>query len=68
LVTEETAEDLLLPPSDTPLPRMTSTPLPMNPVEVGTGELQRVLFISGVIVAGFFFVGMIYWYFSSRLR
>jgi hypothetical protein len=65
---EATNEEIPLPVSDTPLPRMTSTPLPVNPVEVGTGDLQQVVLISGVVVAAFFFIGMIYWYFSSKLR
>ena len=65
---EGTAEEVPLSASDTPLPRMTSTPLPVNPYELGTGDLQQVILVSGVVVAGFFFVGMIYWYFSSRPR
>lgn len=57
-----------LPPSVTPLPENTPTPLPPNPAEVRTSDLQRVLLISGIAVAGIFFVGMIYWYFYNRTR
>jgi len=57
-----------LPPPDTPEPKNTATPLPPNPAEVQSRDLQRVLLISGVAVAGVFFVGIIYWYISSRTR
>lgn len=57
-----------LPPPDTPEPREAATPLAPNPVEVQSKDLQRVLLISGVVVAGIFFIGMIYWYLSSRTR
>lgn len=57
-----------LPPSATPLPENTPTPLPPNPAEVRNTDLQRVLVISGIAVAGIFFVGMIYWYLYNRTR
>lgn len=55
-------------PTATPEPEITPTPLPPNPAEVQAGDLQRVLLISGIVVAGMFFVGMIYWYFTNRTR
>jgi hypothetical protein len=57
-----------LPVLDTPEPKNTATQLPPNPVEVQSRDLQQVLLISGVAVAGIFFVGIIYWYLSSRAR
>jgi hypothetical protein len=63
-----TIESQPQPSTNTPEPEVTSTPIPANPVELGTADLQRVLLISGVVVAGFFFVGMIYWYLTNRFR
>ena len=57
-----------LPPSATLEPGKTPTPLPPNPAEVRAGDLRRVVLISGIAVAGTFFVGIIYWYLSSRTR
>jgi hypothetical protein len=57
-----------LPSSATPAPENTPTQLPPNPAEVRATDLQRVLLISGIAVAGIFFVGMIYWYLYSRTR
>jgi len=57
-----------LPPSATAEPGSTPTPLPPNPVEVQSGDLQRILLISGVVVAGLFFIGIIYWVVSSKTR
>ena len=57
-----------LPPSVTLEPEKTPTPLAPNPAEVRAGDLQRVVLISGIAVAGTFFVGIIYWYLSSRTR
>ena len=65
---EGASDDLPLPPSDTPEAKKTATPLPPNPVEVQAGDLHRVMLISGVVVAGVFFVGIIYWYLSNRAR
>lgn len=65
---EEASPGPPLPPSVTPEPKRTPTPLPPNPVEVRAGDLQRVLVISGIAVAGLFFIGMIYWYLTSRNR
>ncbi len=61
-------EEPPLPSSVTPQPKNTPTPLPPNPVEVRVGDLQRILLISGAVVAGIFFIGIIYWYLSSRTR
>jgi len=61
------AEPSLL-PSATLKPEKTPTPLPPNPAEVRAGDLQRVVLISGFVVAGSFLVGMIYWYLTSRTR
>lgn len=67
-----TAEGIInespLAPSVTPEPEITPTPLPPNPAEVRTVDLQRVLLISGIAVAGIFFIGIIYWYLTSRTR
>lgn len=57
-----------LPPSSTPGPEETSTPLPPNPAEVRSDELQGVLQVSAIAVAGIFIIGMIYWYFTRRTR
>lgn len=57
-----------LPPSSTPGPEETSTPLPPNPAEVRSDELQGVLQISAIAVAGIFIIGMIYWYFTRRTK
>ena len=57
-----------LPPSATPEPERTPTPLPPNPAEVRSIDLQRVLLVSGIAVAGFFFVGIMYWYLTRRAR
>jgi hypothetical protein len=67
-IIEGEEEETLPSPSSTPEAENTPTPLPPNPAEVRTGDLQRVLVISGIVVAGLFFVGMIYWYFYSRTR
>ena len=57
-----------LPVPDTIEPKNTATQLPPNPVEVQSRDLERALLISGFVVAGIFFVGIIYWYLSSRDR
>ena len=60
-------EDETAIPSATPLPRSTPTPLPANPAAVREGDLSRALTISGISVAGLFFLGMMYWYLRNRL-
>ena len=40
----------------------------LKAVEVRADDLQRVLMITGIVVAGFFIVGIIYWIFSSKTR
>lgn len=55
-------------PSPTSLPESTPTPLPPNPAEVRAADLQQVMLVSGIAVAGIFFVGMIYWYLYSKTR
>jgi hypothetical protein len=66
--TEISGEDPLLPPSSTPEPERTPTPLPSNPVEVRGSDIQQVLIITGIAVAGIFFIGIIYWAVTSRTR
>ena len=66
--TEGAGDGSPFPPSATLEPESTPTPLPPNPVEVRAGDLQRVLRISGIVVAGIFFIGIIYWYFASKTR
>lgn len=66
--TEMSGEEPPLPPSFTPEPARTPTPLPPNPVEVRSGDLQKVLVSTGIAVAGIFFIGIIYWIFSSKNR
>jgi hypothetical protein len=61
-------DDPPLPPSVTPEPERTPTPLAPNPAEVQAGDLQRVLLVSGIVVAGLFFVGIIYWYLTKQSR
>ena len=64
--TEVIGEGPTLSPSLTPEPLRTPTLLPPNPVEVRAGDLQRVLLITGIAVAGIFIVGIIYWILSSK--
>ena len=68
LPTESSGEEPPLPPSFTPEPEITPTPLPPNPVEVRRGDLQQVLIITGIAVAGIFIIGIIYWVVSSRTK
>ncbi len=64
---ERTPERTPSTPTVPPLPPSTPTPLPPNPAVVGERELSRVLTISGISVAGAFFLGMIYWYLKHRI-
>lgn len=57
-----------LDPTATPGPEETSTPLPPNPAEVRTDQLQGVLKFSAITVAGIFIIGIIYWYLTNRTR
>jgi len=66
--TEVTGDGPTLSPSLTPEPLRTPTLIPPNPVEVRAGDLQRVLLITGIAVAGIFIVGIIYWILSSKTR
>ena len=66
--TEVIGDGPTLSPSPTPEPQRTPTLLPPNPVEVRADDLQRVLLITGIAVAGFFIVGIIYWILSSKTR
>jgi hypothetical protein len=65
---EISGEEPPLPPSFTPEPARTPTPLPPNPVEVQSGDFQQVLMGTGIAVAGIFVIGIIYWIISSRNR
>jgi hypothetical protein len=53
---------------DTPQPRNSPTPLPDNPVVIQPGELPRILTLSGIAVAGAFFLGMMYWFIKTRIE
>ena len=55
-------------PSGTPMPVISPTLLPPNPAEVKGADLQGAVRLSGFVVAGIFFIGMIYWYFYNRTR
>jgi hypothetical protein len=52
--------------TSTALPRSTPTPLPSNPAVVDSEQLYGALRVSAIVVAGFFFLGMIYWYLRKR--
>ncbi len=66
-VQEGITQEVTLTASNTPSPRNTPTPLPSNPAVVASSQLSRTLRISAIAVAGFFFLGMIYWYLRKRM-
>jgi len=65
---DDGSDDLPSPSTPTAPMRSTPTSLPSNPAEVQSDDLQRVLVISGIVVAGSFFLGMIYWHIFNRAR